>query len=474
MTKTDSVLTLPRFADWSLATRFAAAGGIVMLIGMGVIGYWVTDRIKTHVIADTAQSTALFMDSVIAPLTTELTDGDVLSAGPVRALEEMLASPQLAGRVIDIKIWKKGGLVAWASQGELTGQRFPPGDSLRAAWQGRVVAEYDDLAEDENILERRRAMPLLEIYSPIREHWSGQVIAVAEFYENATGLKQTLRRLLLQSWMVVGLTTLAMALSLYGIVAHGSRLIEQQRNALTARMEETRRIAGQNADLRERVQRASAKASELNEQYLRRISADLHDGPAQLVGLAALKLDSLNRMAEPEKRSREIAGVRKALDDAMQEIRSICTGLSLPDIEGLAISAVIARATREHEERTHTPVALDAHIGPEFDAGAPHSVLITVYRFVQEGLNNAFRHAGGEGQAVAARIENSALVTTVSDAGAANTGSGTAPTADGHGLGLAGLHERIESMGGQLSFERRADGGSVLEMRLRLYNGGTE
>ena len=54
-----------------------------------------TERLKAHVIENTAQATALLMDSFIAPLTQELAGSDTLSPGPVRALEEMLQSPAL-------------------------------------------------------------------------------------------------------------------------------------------------------------------------------------------------------------------------------------------------------------------------------------------------------------------------------------------------------------------------------------------
>jgi signal transduction histidine kinase len=50
-------------------------------------------------------------------------------------------------------------------------------------------------------------------------------------------------------------------------------------------------LAAQNDSLRQRVQCASSRAAELNEQFFRRISVDLHDGPAQLLGFASLRQD---------------------------------------------------------------------------------------------------------------------------------------------------------------------------------------
>lgn len=447
----------------SLSQRFAITGGIVMLAGMFVIGSWVTGKIQENVTENTAQATALFMDSFISPLAQELEDNDTLSVGPIRALGEMLDSAVLRDRVVSIKIWKQGGLVAYSNNLELIGKRFEPTESLRKAWTGSVVAEFDDLESEENRLDRQAGVPLLEIYSPIREAWSGRIIAVAEFYENASGLQNSLREARMQSWLIVGIVTLGMALSLFGIVQGGSVLIDRQRMILQDRIDSSARIAEQNRQLRQRVERASGRVSELNEQFLRRISAELHDGPAQLVSLAALRLDSLSRDTDRQARDQEVEVVRNALNEAMRDIRDICNGLSLPEIENQDLHETLPRVARAHEQRTQTEVELA--IEPS-EAAIPHALKICAYRFVQEGLNNAFRHAGGAGQKVDYAVRENQLHISVSDAGTGpekETGSG-----GGDGLGLAGLRERVESLGGTFGFEHRPGDGSRLSMIVDL------
>jgi signal transduction histidine kinase len=451
------------FAQLSLSQRFALTGSIVMLFGMLVIGSWVTGKIQANVTENTAQATALFMDSFISPLAQELDQNDTLSVGPIRALDEILNNPALRDRVMSIKIWKKGGFVAYSSNLDLIGERFEPTDSLQKAWAGSVVAEFDDLEQEENRFDREAGVPLLEIYSPIREPWSGRIIAVAEFYENASGLRQSLQEARMQSWLIVGLVTLAMALSLFGIVQGGSVVIERQRRTLQDRIAESARVAEQNRQLRQRVERASGRAAELNEQYLRRISAELHDGPAQLVSLAALRLDSLRRNADEESRDSEVDVVQKALNEAMRDIRNICNGLSLPEIECQDLHDTLRRVAQSHEQRTQTKVELDIEVS---DAAIPHAVKICAYRFVQEGLNNAFRHAAGAGQKLEYSVRDGTLSLAVSDAG---DGPQEKPKdATGDGLGLAGLRERVESLGGTFRFEHRPGEGSRLEMTVGL------
>ena len=162
---------------------------------------------------------------------------------------------------------------------------------------------------------------------------------MAEFYEEARDLKSNIFAARLESWLVVGAVTATTAAALFGIVLGGSRTIERQRVALEARVGELAMLAAQNEALRLRVQRASSRATELNEQYLRRISAELHDGPAQLVGFAALRVESIERRGGSAGRRAE--EVRK---DSQLSCR------------GAARSALHLPRARSARDRRHEPV----------------------------------------------------------------------------------------------------------------------
>jgi signal transduction histidine kinase len=445
----------------TLARQFSLAGGAVLLAGMAVIGLWVTRQIEEGVTRNAATATALYVDSVIAPLLPDVRGEEALPEGARRALDETLSQGALGRRLASFKIWREGGLIAYSSEPELIGRRFEPTDNLERAWSGQVTAEFDELEDEENVLERAEGVPLLEIYSPLREPWSGEVVAVAEFYEVADDLQRDLLAARTRSWLVVAAVTLGMMGLLSGIVLRGSNMITAQRGALERRIAELSRLLAQNEELRLRVQQASSRAVALNERYLKRISADLHDGPAQLLALASLRLGD-SRVASG---AGELDAIRTHLDEAMREIRDICRGLVLPHIEAMDLPQLLGAAVGAHEQRTGTSVALRL---PETAVSLTPSEKICVYRFVQEGLSNAFRHAGGRGQSVAAAVSNGALTVTVADRGGGfDVGMG-----DGEGLGLAGLRERIESLGGRLDVES-SPSGTRLSMNLRPAEGGS-
>ena len=455
------------FRNLTLSAQFALTGSVVMLLGMLVMGLWVANKIEENVTTNTGIATALFMDRIISPLAQELKESDKLSIGPIRALAEIMESDNLKKRLLLIKIWKKGGLIAYSNRLELVGKKFKPSKSLKAAWKGAVVTEFDAAQDDENELEEWGDRPVLEIYSPIRESWSGKVIAVAELYEDASALKKSLGSARKKSWLVVGGLMLALSVSLFGIVHRGSKLIEKQRISLQDKIAETEKISQQNKALKERIARASSRYAQLNEQYLRRIGAELHDGPAQLLALASLRLDELSRNTDAESRKNDASVIKKALDDAMLEVRNISKGLSLPEIENETLEKVIRAAVFAHEHRTGTRVEMSMPVqASDAELRISKAVKICVYRFVQEGLNNAYYHAGGHGQKLVCSISGNILHIKLTDSG------GSPPNARDvehtGGLGLAGLQERVESLGGTFRFTTSVDNGSCLRMKIGL------
>jgi len=433
-----------RWGRLSLALQFLIAGGIGLLVVMLVVGLWVTSQIRQGVMRNSAATTALYVDSVIAPLLPDMRKSQELGDTVKRALDETLDQGALGKRLVSFKLWRRDGTILYAKDTTLIGKVYEPNANLVAAFGGNVVAQYNNLDDDAESRDEQRTAtgPLLEIYNPVREPWSGEVVAVSEIYEVAEDFETTLNVALWQSWLVVaGATAAALAL-LSGIVFRGSRTIETQRTALEAKVAELQALLSQNSTLRQRVQHASRRATAINERYLRRIGADLHDGPAQLVALAALRVGSpllLDPAASAEQRQAEVAGIHSTLGEAMSEIRGICNGLVLPQIESAAVPDILRLAVAEHERRTGTSVSLTLpsrlpELGP--------SEKISIYRFVQEGLNNAFRHGKGRNQAVKAGIKAGKLFVEVLDGG---PGFDPART---EGLGLAGLRERIESIGG--------------------------
>ena len=441
----------------TLARQFMIASLIILVIAALGLGWWVGQQIEQSVVHRTAATTALFVDSFVSPNLQELSTSDRLSAGHIAALDRLLEETPLGREIVAFKVWDAAGKLLYSAEPSAIGQVFPPGEELRQAWAGAVTAEISTLEDAENVLERAQSSVLMETYSPVRLGGGDQIIAVAEFYQAVDGLQQDITAAQRRVWLVVGLAMGGIYLLLAGFVGRASDTIEQQRDALSAQVVQLTDLLTQNAALHDRVRRAAARTTALNERVLRRISADLHDGPVQDLGLALLRLDhALARETVGEKSDEkpsfseetrflvdDLEVIQSSLQRALGEIRALSAGLGVPHLNRLTLPQTMARAVRVHEGRTGTTVAIDLDGTPE-RASLP--VKITLYRLVQEALSNATRHAGGVGQAVALCYDAGRLHIEVSDAGPGFVDGGAAEW-DKH-LGLVGMRERVESLGG--------------------------
>jgi signal transduction histidine kinase len=307
--------------------------------------------------------------------------------------------------------------------------------------------------------------PPLEIYVPIRHTETQDIIAVSEFYEAATDLERELARAKLESWIVTALVSFSIIAGLYSIVAKGSKTIETQRASLAHRIALLSDLLQQNEQLRQRVQHASRRSAEDAEHHLRRLGSDLHDGPAQLLALALLKLDQL--LGDTAARREDRASVRNVLNDAMSEIRNISAGLALPEIEPLSLTDALTLVVAEHELRTSTSVSC---IIPNTSIELSHPTKLCLCRFVQEALSNAFRHAGGVGQSLTATWSDKIIEIEVLDRG---PGFELTPHREKRrrALGLIGIRNRLESLGGHLIVNTKPGEGTRLTASLCVSPG---
>jgi signal transduction histidine kinase len=158
-----------------------------------------------------------------------------------------------------------------------------------------------------------------------------------------------------------------------------------------------------------------------------------------------------------------VAVIESSLNHALQEVRAISCGLGLPQLGELALVETIARVVRAHERRTGTRVTLNLEGLP---AQASLPVKITLYRVIQEALNNAYLHAGGISQHVRTRCEASDLIVEVSDQGSGFDATQVAGSDER--LGLVGMRERVESLGGLFRIESDPGSGTKVIAHLSL------
>ncbi len=455
----------------SLETRFNLASLLILLVSLFVLGWWVGRTIEAGVVHRTAAATSLFVENFIVTELQELGDRAQLSEQHVARLEWLLDATPLGREIVAIKIWAPGGRIVY---GAGAGGTFDVKGEQARAWAGGVAANVSNLSDDENALQGRQFDRLLETYTPIRLEGSEKVIAVAEFYSRVDGLEREIRLAQGRSWLVVSGVVAASYLLLVGLVRQGGRTIRRQASELRAQVAERDGLLAQNRALHARVARAAERTTALNERFLRRVSADLHDGPAQELSFALLKLDGLTRLplTETERAQREVQvqAVQGSLERATRELRAVARGLRLPELEPLTLTETLRRTVHDFERRSGAIVLLELTDLPD---SVPLSLKITVFRIVQEALSNAYRHGGGAAYTVSATADEHLLTLTVGDDGQGFVPASASPAAPGS-LGLVGMRERAESLGGRFAVTSAPGAGTRVVVRLPLGEGSKD
>lgn len=462
-------MTMPQtrtagWGRWSLPLQFLLAGAVVMICAMLVVGVWVSSRIEQGVVQSSATAAADYVETFVAPLGEDFAEDPPLSEPARRALEEVFASASVADRIVAYKIWRPGGLVLMASDPAIVGQHFEEAEDLKLAWAGKVAASFEDFEDAEDDREAALGIPLLEVYSPLHAYFTGEVIAVVEFYQNGTELAAELADARRNSWMVVGGAFLTSGILLFGIVQAGGRTIDVQRRMLEDQLAETRAVSAQNAELKRRVVAASSRATAQAERAQRQLGADLHDGPGQHLALAALRLDAM--VPESARGGEDAKAVRTSLDQALAEIRALSRGLAIPDLDAIDMATAIERAVQEHRTKTGMEIKLSGK--PPAGSGFDYAHKLCAYRFLQETLSNAARHSGCEKVAVQVDTGPQGLAISVRDEGTGFDRSTALRLRHDGGQGLMGLVDRAESLGGSVEIDSFPQHGTCVTLILPL------
>ncbi|UVE18926.1 histidine kinase [Pseudomonas sp. LS44] len=449
------------------AVQFVIAATAILGVTMAFVGHLVSSRIEHASAASAGEAAALYMEAFLEPYVQELAHSDSLSPESIAQIRRLMSSTSLKQHIVSIKIWGADGHVLYSTDPTEQLKHYHKTE-IAQALRGEIVTSLSRLDDEDNTYERSLQVPLYETYAPLRQFDSGNVLAVGEFFER----KHEISALQQEVWLVIGAATLGMIVLLFFIVRRGDLIIDRQQIALRRQMQEQEQLYHQNVALQEKITVANHEFSRVGELILRRLGADLHDGPAQLLTLILLRLDELgelqerHRQSHPHDDSDALETIRSAAQDALSEVRNLSQGLALPEINDLTLSEELRLVARRHEQRTNTLVHLSLEQLPE---QLPPLYKICIYRFAEEALNNAFRHAAGKDQRLSASYRDGTLEVAVEDNGPGFTSLEPTPIGRGRSrLGLVGMRYRVESLGGLFKVESAPGQGTRVSALFRL------
>ena len=273
----------------TLVQRFAIVSLFVLVIGAFIIGRFLANEIESDVTTRNGAIAALYVDSFVSPRTQGRIDGSIPDAAQDE-LDSLLTNTEFGEDILSFKVWDSEGRIVYASNADLIGQQFDIGGGLLSALAGKVDSQMSDLGEEEHSRERLLRPSLIETYAPVRNTDTGTIIGAMEFYQDPEALNSELASSQRRGWIVVGFSTAGMYILLVGLVMGASNTLTKQHRSLQLMSDENRRLAT-------RVRGAAAQKTETDEELMMRIARDLHDGPAQDLSLALLRVEILKQRA---------------------------------------------------------------------------------------------------------------------------------------------------------------------------------
>ena len=449
----------------SLARRYLLLSLVFVVVGGGITAFALGQLIETSAINRTTSVTALYVESFVAPELQSLASSASLKQSEIDSLQRLLNDTPLGRKVVSFRIWSTDGRVLYSPVPDLIGRQFDMTGERGQAARGAVIGDISDLTDPENVYERQHWSRLIEIYLPVRASGAPDIIAVAELYQLPDELEAEVNRDRLIAWGLVAGATVLAYLALARVVRQGSETIVRQDRELRERVRELSTLLDQNARLHDRIRHAASRTTALTELERRRIGSDLHDGPSQTLAFAMLRLDAVEgRLEVPgQAADADLLAVRGALQEALADMRTIAAGLRTPELELAKPAEIVRRAVADHEHRSGTRAAVNVRGIP---ARAPLATKIALYRILSEALSNAARHGGGAG--VEVRVTDTGdgyLSVAVSDKGPGFDSS--RKPGPGH-LGLAGMRERAELLGGRFELESSLGAGTSVRAFLPL------
>ena len=451
----------------SFSRQFMLAIIVVLLVGMFTIGSWMGQQIETSAINRAAAISAVYIESLSSAQLQNWRKGEIVSDEMRAVFDRIFIEGPMHREVLRFKLWDSSGRIDYSTDHSQIGLRYPLKKRLVAAFSGTVQAKISDLQENDNETEYALGLQLLQINVPIYTLAHDDIIGVAEFYLSVDNLKQEIHDAQKRSWILVGFSTTAIYLLLFGLVRRANNTIQAQERDLHDQLKLLRAALDENSHMREQLREAGVRLTALNEEFLLRIAADLHDGPAQTIAFSLMRFDELastchSCSSSPNIIEQDLPSFKHALQSSLGDIRRISSGLALPGMEELSLADTARSAIRDFERLSGQTVRAEIDNAPDT---APLSVKITVYRLLQESLNNCRRHAPEDTPLVQMQQTNGQVVLTVTDHG---TGFDPHSAAVSGRLGLAFMRERVRLLGGIFEIDSTLGRGTCIRARLPL------
>ena len=313
---------------------------------------------------------------------------------------------------------------------------FAVTDRILVLYEGRLVADRRTAeATPREIVELMVGSSRQEQVSPL--------IWALESYHAAQQQAEELRR-----------TQVSLQESLEARTSLNRQLFERLRNQVSA-------LDQLNAALQATQRRLITE----REDERKALARDLHDQIIQDMLSFNYRLEEIENVESSSALQTELASIRQGIRNMVGELRQLCSDLRPPSIDHHGLSAAIDSFAHDWAERNE--IRLHLEIDPALGR-LPETIELSVFRIVQEGLNNVRKHAAAQHVRLSLQRTSAAnlLVRLEDDGQGLSAPADLASLSLSKHFGLVGISERVALLGGSMNIESSRGGGTILQVEI--------
>jgi PAS domain S-box-containing protein len=204
-----------------------------------------------------------------------------------------------------------------------------------------------------------------------------------------------------------------------------------------------------------------------NERY--KISRDLHDQVAQDLSWLRMALETLfdNQPPVSSQIIRKVGAISKSLGNAIQAVRDISYNLRPTEIDEIGLLSAISQHCEDFSE--NSGIEVDLGFSGTDQLNIDHDTEINLYRIMQEGLNNIWRHADTSHAVVRLKKFYPHILLDIEDKGKGFDVKEIFETMRREKrMGLRSMEERVRLLKGQMKIESQPEKGTKIFIKIPL------
>ncbi|HZV46500.1 MAG TPA: PAS domain S-box protein [Thermodesulfovibrionales bacterium] len=207
--------------------------------------------------------------------------------------------------------------------------------------------------------------------------------------------------------------------------------------------------------------------TELEESEKRRLARELHDLVGQKLTTLNINLDFLVERLSPESKKSigsMLQDSKVLVKEIMKLIRNVMSNLRPQILDDYGLTAAIYWYTEQFTKRTKIPVVFKEH---ELKTRLLPDIETNLYRITQEALTNTAKYAHASKVSITVKEENGTVNLSIADDGIGFKPESVHQLKEKRGLGLIGMRERAESIGGKLSVQSTPGKGTNISVEVK-------